>query len=89
MEIGVEAGIDAHGAPAPRALRFESRWVAVAERLDRWDGDDYRYYKLRGDDGALYIVRLDEPHGLWRLVMFRRADAGAIAGIRQPKTPLS
>jgi hypothetical protein len=40
-----------------------------------WYGPDYRYIKVRGHDGGLYILRFNEPHAEWELTMFRRARA--------------
>jgi hypothetical protein len=56
----------------PRALRLDGRRVAVAEILDQWFGEDYRYCKLSGDDGAVYILRVAENRAAWELTMFRR-----------------
>ena len=59
-----------------RPLRFG--WGAdmrtAVELLDRWPGEGHCYYRVRGDDGATYILRNDEREGSWRLVFFRRAD---------------
>ncbi|MPZ39356.1 MAG: hypothetical protein GEU95_15125 [Rhizobiales bacterium] len=60
----------------PRALRLNGRRVAVAEILDQWFGEDYRYCKLRGEDGALYILRVAEDRLAWELTMFARAQDG-------------
>jgi hypothetical protein len=57
-----------------RALHFDGRRVEVAETLDQWFGQDYRYVKVRGRDGALYILKLHEAHGDWELTMFERAQ---------------
>ena len=50
-----------------RAARNRSREV-----LDRWLAPDHRYFKLRGDDGDVYIIRHDVHAGLWELTMFER-----------------
>jgi hypothetical protein len=42
--------------------------------MDQWLAPDHRYFKIRGDDGDLYIVRHDVASGEWTLTMFRRAD---------------
>ena len=42
---------------------------------DQWHGPDYRYIKIRGHDGGLYILRFDEPHAEWALTMFKSARA--------------
>jgi elongation factor P hydroxylase len=60
----------------PRAFRLDHRRVAVAEILDQWFGEDYRYCKLKGDDGAVYILRVVEHRAAWELTMFARAKDG-------------
>jgi hypothetical protein len=63
------------GEPEPRRLRFGGRGVEVAEVLDRWPGDGYRYLKLRGGDGATYILRHQVADDRWELVQFIRGGA--------------
>jgi hypothetical protein len=38
--------------------------------IDRWYGTDYRYVKVKDNDGGLYILRLDERRNEWALIMF-------------------
>lgn len=66
MRIVVEASQD-HGIEIPRTLRLNVDQIEVVEVLDQWYGPDYRYCKVKGGDGALYILRLDE----WHLTMVR------------------
>jgi hypothetical protein len=56
-------------------LRFDGRCVEVVENLDQWFGPDYAYFKVRGDDGNLYILRLDEAQDAWELTMFQSPPA--------------
>ena len=46
----------------------------VEEVLDQWYGPQDVFYKVRADDGNLYILRqqTSEPDKLWDLVSFRR-----------------
>jgi hypothetical protein len=46
----------------------------VDEILDRWLAPDHRYFKVKGDDGDMYIVRQDTTSGAWELTMFRRSE---------------
>ena len=63
-----------------RPLRFTSLEKAgspkfeVTEVLDQWFGVDYQCFKVRADDGNIYILRheLREDEGCWRLDSFRR-----------------
>ena len=74
MRVVVEASQD-HGIEIPRTLRMNADRIDVVEVLDWWYGPDYRYCKVKGGDGALYILRLDESRSEWHLTMFASARA--------------
>lgn len=57
----------------PRRLHLGSRAVDVLEILDRWPGADHLYVKLKGADGALYILRHDAARAIWELVLYDAA----------------
>jgi hypothetical protein len=42
----------------------------VAEVLDRWLDPEHRYFKVRGDDDSLYILRHDMGTLQWELTLF-------------------
>ena len=75
MRIYVEQPADHRGMPMPLKLHLDGHQVDVLETLDQWYGPDYRYIKVRGYDGNLYILRFDEPHAEWELTMFVSARA--------------
>ena len=52
---------------------IDERRIDVVDILDRWLAPDHRYFKLRGDDGDVYIVRNDSESHAWELTMFHRA----------------
>jgi hypothetical protein len=61
---------------ARRPRRFTlGRTIEVAAVLDAWLAPDHRYFKVRGDDGACYILRNDALTGRWELTMFDRSGA--------------
>ncbi len=51
----------------PRAFFIGDRRVEVAEILDRWRGEDHEYVKLRGSDGAVYIIRYAMVRDEWEI----------------------
>jgi len=62
-----------------RPLRFrshskDSRVYEVVEILDRWYGVGYRCFRVRADDGNLYVLRHNEREDEWVLDSFRRAS---------------
>ena len=79
MQIQVECYAGYRGEETPRHLVMTTYKVEVQEVLDRWLSPDHRYFKLRGDDNATYIVRHDTATCQWELVFYRAA--GNLAGI--------
>jgi len=75
MRIYVEQPADHRGMPMPPKLHLDGHQVDVLESLGQWYGPDYRYIKVRGYDGNLYILRFDEPRAEWELTMFVSARA--------------
>lgn len=74
MLIRVECYAGYRGDETPRRFWLGERPVAVIDVLDRWQGEDHRYFKLRGDDGASYILRHDVRSGAWTLTMYGHPD---------------
>lgn len=72
MELSVECYAGFRGEETPRRFRLGSREVGVEEVLDRWLAPDHRYFKVRGGDGAVYILRHDPESGRWELTLFER-----------------
>jgi hypothetical protein len=59
-----------------RPLRFTPQTAAgrtyqVKEVLDQWYGVGYRCFKVRADDGAVYILKHTETEDIWTLESFR------------------
>jgi hypothetical protein len=73
MRIDVECYAGFQAEETPRALRIGERRVEVAEVIDRWLAPDHRYFKVRGADGVLYIVRYDVERDEWELTLYERA----------------
>jgi hypothetical protein len=70
------------GDETPQRFFLGERAVDVLEVLDRWVAPDHRYFKCRGSDGDIYILRHDVVEDRWELTMFARgsskpADAGS------------
>jgi hypothetical protein len=52
----------------PKAFSIGDRSFRVDRILDRWYGADHAYFKVRTDDGGLYILRYDQGSDAWELV---------------------
>ena len=75
MQVRVECYAGHRGDQTLRRLTFDGRTIDVIEVLDAWLAPDHRYFKVRGDNGACYIVRNDVGSGLWELTMYDRTGA--------------
>jgi RNA 3'-terminal phosphate cyclase len=78
------------GVPGKRAERVADEAVdALAGYLrsdgavDRWLDPRHRYFKVRGDDGGIYILRHDTARDRWELTLF---DSGTRDETRLPST---
>ena len=65
-------------AATPSARTYE-----VLEVLDQWYDPESIFYKVRADDGNLYILRHDQTEDTWTLDSFRRGcepECGKVKG---------
>src|SRR5262249_13107309 len=69
MEIRVETYVGHRGMAMPQRFCLGRARIGIVETVDQWFGPDYRYIKVRGDDGATYILRVHDVHGHWELTM--------------------
>jgi hypothetical protein len=72
--LRVECYASHRGDQTPRVLYIDERKVFVEEVLDAWHGPDHRYFKVKGDDGDVYVIRQDTTSASWELTTFRRGS---------------
>ena len=70
-DLVVECRSESGGAQVPVRFGWSGRMREVSEVLDHWDGADHRYFRVRTDDGAVYILRHDLARDGWLLTFFR------------------
>ena len=75
MEARVETYMGEDGVEKLRRIRFDSREIEVTENIDQWPGADYRYFKVRGSDGNVYMLRHNEIRADWELTMYERSQS--------------
>lgn len=75
MRARAETYLDQGGVEKLQRIHFDSRQIEIAENIDQWHGTNYSYFKVRGNDGSLYILRRDEMRADWELTMYKRATA--------------
>lgn len=79
--IKVECYAGYRGEETPRRFYIGKRLIEIDDVLDRWLDPVYRYFKIKGDDGGIYILRHDAKTDAWEMTLF---DSG-----KRPETKLS
>jgi len=72
MRIRVECHAGYRGEERPIRFFIKQRSIEILDIIDQWYGPDYRYFKVRGDDGSVYILRQVLANEGWELTMFTR-----------------
>ena len=82
MLVRVECYAGHRGEETPRRVWLDGRAVVLVEVLDCWLAPDHRYFKMRAEDGATYILRHDAASGRWELTLYQAPPrtAGARGG---------
>jgi len=82
MNIRVECYCGHRGDETPQAVWIGERRIAVAELLDRWLAPDHRYFKFRGDDQGIYIIRNDVVSLTWQITFYQdpKMEPGPVRG---------
>jgi hypothetical protein len=75
LRINLECYAGYRGEETPRMLHLGDRRVELTDVLDQWLAPEHRYFKMRGEDGAVYLLRHDTASGRWDLTMFQRRSA--------------
>ncbi len=73
MRVAVECYAGYKADERPQQFTIRGRQFEVVEVLDRWYDPEAVFFRVRADDGNLYILRHDERVGDWTLESFRAA----------------
>lgn len=75
MRLRVECYSGGKADERPIQFWIDGTHYHVEAVLDQWYDPESLFYKVRADDGNLYILRqwTSTPEGAWELVAFRQA----------------
>ncbi len=76
MKIRVESYDGYRAAEKPRRFHIGGKRIEIVEILDRWYGEDHDYFKVRADDGGVYVLRYGRCEDNWELTQYSAAGAG-------------
>ena len=74
IDIRVSCYAGYRGEETPQRFFLKDRQVDVIKVVDRWLAPDHRYFKIRGDDDAIYILRHDISTEQWELILDDRTQ---------------
>ena len=83
LEIKVECYAGYKGDEKPVSLVLKTRKIRIAEIIDQWISPEHRYFKVRAEDGGIYIVRNDTKTHTWELIVY---DSGTKPDLRLSST---
>ena len=72
LSVRVECYAGYRGEESPHRFFLKSREIVVEEIVDRWLAPDHRYFKVRSEEGDIYILRHDVALGHWELTLFTK-----------------
>ena len=70
LRLRVECYAGHRAEEEPRRFFIGEREIRVSEVLDRWLDPDHRYFKVRGDDGGIYLLRHHSARDRWELTLY-------------------
>jgi hypothetical protein len=79
MKLGVECYSGRNADERPVRFFLGERAYCVEEVIDQWYGPSDSFFKVRADDGNLYILRQDPSlhENTWSLESFRKLEGDA------------
>lgn len=69
-QIHVECYAGQRADEEPRRFNIGKREILIDEVIDRWLDPGHRYFKVRGHDGGIYLLRHDTDDNSWELTMY-------------------
>lgn len=75
MKLKVECYAGYRADERPVRFSLNERLYEVVEVLDQWYSPDARYFRVRANDGNLYILKHDQAQDGWSLESFRAETA--------------
>lgn len=73
MQISVQSYAGYRAEERPRSFTLDGRNYEVREILDRWFGPDHSYFKVRAEDGNIYLLKYATASDVWTLEQYRQA----------------
>lgn len=56
----------------PYSFQIGEREFVIQEIMDQWYGREYQFYKVRADDGNIYVLKHSPMTDIWELEYFKK-----------------
>jgi hypothetical protein len=76
LTVRVECYAGYRGEETPRRFFMGDKSIEIEEVIDRWLAPEHRYFKVRGGQNDIYILRHDELAQRWELTLFQSGKYG-------------
>lgn len=76
MHVRVEYYVGCRGEEIPQCFYIGQRRIDLVDVIDRWLSPRERYFKLRGTDEGIYILRHAVEPDRWELTLFDSGRCG-------------
>jgi len=76
LTIRVECYAGYRDEETPQRFFMGDKTVEIEEVIDRWLAPEHRYFKVRGSENDIYILRYDEVARQWQLTLFQSGKYG-------------
>ena len=70
MRVKVEAYSGYTANERPQRFTLGERTIEVRDIVDRWYGEQERYFRVSTDEGDMYVLKYSERDAAWELVSF-------------------
>lgn len=70
LSLRIECYAGHRGEETPQRFHLGRRTLEIVEVLDRWLAPEHRYFKVRAEDGGVYILQHSVADDRWELTMF-------------------
>jgi hypothetical protein len=67
VEVRVECYAGYRGDETPRRFHLGGRTIEISEVLSRWKEPEALFFRIRSDEGRIYVLRRDEHAGRWEI----------------------
>ena len=70
--LEVKCNKNVKGEEIPCELFIDGQQINVLRVVDQWLAYDHRYFKIYGDDGALYMLRHEVATDSWEIIFLEQ-----------------